>query len=97
MTVMADRPHRPFLDSPAARLLALAVALAGIALFVAGNWEVLSGIGGGASGNAAFDACMTERLAAVDALEREAGPNPKRRELMRARAVEICRNQAAAQ
>lgn len=95
MTAMADRPHRPFLDTAAARLLALAVALVGVALFVAGNWDTLSGARGGAAGDAAFDACMAERLAAVEALEREAGASPKRRELMRARAVEICRNQAA--
>ncbi len=86
-----------FLDSIWMRIIALIIAIGGVALFVVANQDVVSGWMSGRSGApTAFQQCLDERMAAVDQLAREAGYNAKQRELAAIRAQEFCRNQTGA-
>ncbi len=97
MTMNADTAHSSFLDSIWMRFIALLIAIGGIALFIVYNQDRLAGWMAGRSGeSSAFEECLRERMAAVEALAREAGYTAKQRELGEARAREFCRNQAGA-
>jgi hypothetical protein len=86
-----------FLDSIWMRLIALVIAVGGVALFVAANRDVLAGWLSGRDGaSSAFEQCLDERMAAVDQLAQEAGYSAKQRQLAEIRAQEFCRNQTGA-
>lgn len=89
----------PFLDSIWARLIAAAIAVGGIALFLAVNWDLLaiSRGEGTLAGNSAYQQCVEERMAAIANLEQEAGLTRKEAELHRARAEAFCQEQLTAQ
>ncbi len=88
-----------FLDTVWARLIAALVAICGIALFFATNEVSLPGSGAdtAGAGNAGFQQCLDERLAAVEKLAKEAGFTVKQKQLKELRAAETCRNLGAAQ
>jgi hypothetical protein len=88
-------PHSsPFLDTIWARLIAAAIAVAGIALFLGVNWDRVQSWRQGASAGAAADRqCIEERMAAIAALEAEAGLSRKQVELHRERAAAFCQQQ----
>ena len=88
-----------FLDTVWARLIAVLIAVGGIALFVASNQATLSGSDGemAGAGNGGYQQCLDERLAAVETLAKEAGFTVKQIELAEVRAAETCRNMSAAQ
>jgi hypothetical protein len=100
MTAGAAEPHgetRSFVDSIWMRLIALVVAVGGIALFVYVNQDRLAELLAGRSGGgepSPFQQCLDERMAAVEAMAGEAGYTAKQKELATIRAEEFCRNQA---
>ena len=88
-----------FFDTLWARLIAVLVAIGGIALFFATNEVSLPGSDADTAGggNAGYQQCLDERLAAVEKLAKEAGFTVKQIELAELRAAETCRNLGAAQ
>lgn len=87
----------PFLDTLWARLIAAIIAVAGIALFVVANQDFLARTFAGQSGEPTpYEACLEERLEAVEALAEEANYTAKQKELAEIRAEEYCRNQTGA-
>lgn len=88
-----------FFDTIWARVIAALVAIGGIALFIAANPGTLFGsntdIAG--AGNAGYQQCLDERMAAVETLATEAGFTVKRKELAELRALETCREMSAAE
>lgn len=83
-----------FLDTIWMRLIALVIAIGGVALFVVANQDVLAGwLSGRGGAPTAYQQCLDERMAAVDQLAREAGYNANLRKLAEIRAQEFCRNQ----
>ena len=94
MSAAADRHSTPFLDTIWARLIAAAIALGGIALFLTTNWDRLVPAGAGAlAGNPQYEQCIEERMEAIAALEEEAGLTRKQVELHRQRAAAFCQEQ----
>lgn len=87
--------HKPFVDTVWMRLIALAIAIAGVLLFIATNMDFLERtLSGRVSGEPTpYQACLEERMDAVNALAREAGYTAKQKELAEIRAQEYCRNQ----
>jgi hypothetical protein len=88
----AATESRSFLDTIWARLIAAIIAVAGIALFVSA-W-VAGGPDGALAGNAAYQECMAERLAAIENLRQEADLSIRAVELHQARADAFCRREA---
>ena len=100
MTESASIIHKDsFFDTIWARLIAVVVAVGGIALFIATNQAVLFGSDTdmAGAGNAGYQQCLDERLAAVENLAREAGFTVKQKALAELRAAETCRELSAAQ
>jgi hypothetical protein len=88
----------PFLDTIWARLIAAAIAVGGIVLFLAANWDRLTPAGGGAlAGDSAYEECIEERIAAIANLEQEAGLSRKQVELHRQRAEAYCQQRMSGQ
>jgi hypothetical protein len=88
---------RSFLDTIWARLIAAAIAIGGVAIFVSANWEGL--VGGpdqALAGNPVYRECMAERMAAIETLRREANLSVRAYDLHRQRADAFCRQQAGA-
>lgn len=93
MNAAADHSS-PFLDTIWARLLAGAIAIGGIALFLTVNWDRVEAYRqGGLAGSSAYQQCVEERMAAIANLEQEAGLTRKQLELHRARAEGFCQQQ----
>lgn len=87
----------PFLDTIWMRLIAALVAICGVLLFVAANQDFLSRAFAGSAGESGpYEACLNERMEAVERLAQEAGYTAKQRELAEIRAREFCRNQTDA-
>lgn len=84
-----------FLDTIWMRLLALLIAIGGIAIFAVANQDMLARVfaGGSRQPPTAYEQCLDERMAAVEQLAREAGYTAKQKELAEIRARETCRNQ----
>ncbi|MGH6923451.1 MAG: hypothetical protein ACRED5_06900 [Propylenella sp.] len=99
MTAETAETHGParssFVDSIWMRLIALLVGVAGIALFVYVNQDMLAErLAGRSSGEASpYQQCLDERMAAVEAMAREANYTAKQKELAEIRAREFCRNE----
>lgn len=88
----------PFLDTIWARLIAAAIAVGGIALFLTANWDRLTPAGGGAlAGNSQYEQCVDERMQAIANLEQEAGLSRKQVELHRQRAQAFCQERMSGQ
>ena len=88
-----------FLDTVWARLIAVLIAVGGIALFVASNQATLSGSDTEMAGadNGGYQQCLDERLVAVENLAKDAGFTVKQKQLAEIRAAETCRNLSVAQ
>ena len=100
MTESTSVVHKDsFFDTIWARLIAALIAICGIALFFATNEVSLPGFdtGTAGAGNAGFQQCLDERLAAVEKLAKEVGFTVKQVELAELRVTETCRNLGAAQ
>jgi len=100
MTEPASVIHKDsFLDTIWARVIAALVAIGGIALFLVANSGTLFGsdTDRAGAGNASYQQCLDERMAAVEILAKEAGFTVKRKELAELRAMETCREMSAAQ
>jgi hypothetical protein len=95
MTAAAERHSTPFLDTIWARLIAAVVAVGGIALFLAVNWDRLvpPQSDRALAGNQEYQQCIAERMDAIAALEAEAGLTRFQAELHQQRADAVCRQQ----
>lgn len=83
-----------YLDSRWMRLVALAIVVAGVALFIIANPDVVSRwFPTETAAPSPYQACLDERTAAVEGMAREAGYTAKQKELAVIRAEEFCRNQ----
>lgn len=83
-----------FLDTIWMRFIALLIAIGGIALFVVTNQDRLAEVFAGSGGEpSAYQQCLDERIASVEALAKEAGYTAKQKELAEIRARELCSNQ----
>lgn len=91
----AARHSSPFLDTIWARLIAAAIALGGIALFLAANWDYFTAGEGQLFGDSAYEDCIEQRMAAVEVLGQEAGLTTFQLELHRQRAAAFCQERIA--
>ncbi len=94
-TTATEYHSSPFLDTVWARLIALAIAIGGVLLFIAANEGFLERTLAGRTGGppTPYQECLDARLKAVASLAEEAGYTTKQKELAEIRAREFCENQ----
>ncbi|PTW60015.1 hypothetical protein C8N35_10515 [Breoghania corrubedonensis] len=90
---MASTAERPFLDRPAARLVAIGIALAAAGALAWINRDAFSSAPSTtsvATSNPDLAACLDERVGAVDAMRRDGVINEQQYGLFRSRAQAYC-------
>ena len=90
----AGEPARHFLDGPGARLVAVGVLLAGLAVLTAFHWEDLfPPPQTEAAGNPQLAACIAERGSHVDQMVTDGVIDTAQADSFRARAIAFCQQQ----
>lgn len=89
---MTDSSSRSFLDGPVARVLALGLAAASVALLLYINrGDIWPSADVASSEDSAYQACVNERHGQIDEMIRDGVVNDSQASLFKSRAEALCR------